>query len=97
MKFFAAVALLAAAAMAAPTEVEDRGEYVPCGSTLYSNTLCCATDALGIIGLDCEVPSETPCDADHFAEICAQKGQQPKCCVAPVADQALLCDNPVGI
>ncbi|KAL6854731.1 hypothetical protein ACO1O0_005856 [Amphichorda felina] len=96
MKFLAVAALFVASVIAVPTE-EVRTNYDPCTSTLFSNVLCCATDALGIIGLDCEVPSETPHDARHFAEICARTGQQPKCCVLPVLDQAVLCDNPVGI
>ena len=56
MKFLAAAALLVASAVAVPTEIEARTtDYRPCTSTLFSNVLCCATDALGIIGLDCEV------------------------------------------
>ena len=48
MKFLTILAL-AGAAMATKTK------YKPCPSGLFSNALCCATDALGIIGLDCDV------------------------------------------
>lgn len=54
MKFLAVAALFVASVIAVPTE-EVRTNYDPCTSTLFSNVLCCATDALGIIGLDCEV------------------------------------------
>lgn len=48
MQFFAIFALAGAALATEKT-------YKPCPSGLFSNALCCATDALGIIGLDCDV------------------------------------------
>lgn len=56
MKFFAVATAFAAAVVATSTPAP----YKPCMSTLFSNTLCCATDALGIIGLDCEVRKYKP-------------------------------------
>nr|BDD69331.1 cryparin [Verruciconidia persicina] len=94
MKFFTVAAIIACGAtLALATDTP----YVPCRSTIYSNPLCCATDALGIVGLDCEVPPAIPNDPNHFRHVCSQAGQQAKCCVVPVADQAVLCDNPVGL
>lgn len=52
MKFFSVAALIASGATLA---IATGSTYKPCTSTIYSNPLCCATDALGIIGLDCEV------------------------------------------
>ncbi|KAF1828344.1 hydrophobin Hfbi with detergent, partial [Decorospora gaudefroyi] len=62
-----------------------------CPDGLYSNAQCCATDVLGVVGLNCGVPSTTPTDTDDFIATCAETGQQAKCCVIPVADQDLLC------
>ncbi|KAF1834406.1 hypothetical protein BDW02DRAFT_471361, partial [Decorospora gaudefroyi] len=64
-----------------------------CPDGLYSNPQCCATDVLGVVGLDCEVPSTQPTDVDDFISTCSASGQQAKCCVIPVADQDLLCQD----
>lgn len=53
MKFFAAAALFATAAIAGPVEVRT-GTASICPSGLYSNPQCCATVVLGIVGLNCE-------------------------------------------
>ncbi|KAL6871375.1 hydrophobin [Trichoderma novae-zelandiae] len=95
MKFFAIAALFAAAAVAQP--LEDRtssGSVCPPG--LFSNPQCCATQVLGIIGLDCKVPSTQVYDGADFRNACAKTGAQPLCCVAPLAGQALLCQPAVG-
>lgn len=54
MKFFAAAALFATAAIAGPVEVRT-GTTPICPSGLYSNPQCCDTLVLGIVGLGCEV------------------------------------------
>ncbi|KID80707.1 Hydrophobin 2, partial [Metarhizium brunneum ARSEF 3297] len=52
MKFLAVAALLAGAAIAAPTFNTGGGSVCPSG--LYSNPQCCSTVVLGIVGLDCQ-------------------------------------------
>ncbi|KAH6605432.1 hypothetical protein Trco_007139 [Trichoderma cornu-damae] len=37
-----------------------------------------------------------PSNCKSFAGICASIGREPKCCVLPVAGQAVLCEDPVG-
>lgn len=49
---FYAPLFLAAAALAAPSSVDERQAYVPC-SGLYGSAQCCATDVLGLANLDC--------------------------------------------
>ncbi|KAI6351408.1 hypothetical protein MCOR25_009944 [Pyricularia grisea] len=74
------------------------GDYDACegNGTLYSSAQCCATDVLGIADLDCAVPTTLPTSASSFTSICAAKGQRARCCVLPVAGQAVLCQAPVG-
>ncbi|KAJ4865090.1 fungal hydrophobin domain-containing protein [Trichoderma breve] len=86
MKFFAAAALFATSAMAAV-----------CPTGLYSNPLCCSDNVLGLIGIDCSTPTVSLGDnAALFQANCASKGKQPLCCVAPAADQGILCQKPAG-
>ncbi|KAL5088209.1 hydrophobin [Trichoderma cf. simile WF8] len=87
MKFFAAAALFATSAMAASV----------CPTGLYSNPLCCSDNVLGLIGLDCSTPTVAiGSDPVIFQANCASKGKQPLCCVAPAADQGILCNKPAG-
>ncbi|TFB03628.1 Hydrophobin-1 [Trichoderma ghanense] len=95
MKFFAIAALFAAAALAQPLEDRSGGSGA-CPTGLFSNPQCCATQLLGIIGLDCKVPSQQVYDATDLRNVCSKTGAQPLCCVAPIAGQALLCQPPVG-
>ncbi|KAG8407040.1 hypothetical protein J3459_016459 [Metarhizium acridum] len=94
MQFLAVAALLAGAAIAVPTS--NTGGSPICPSGLYSNPQCCSTLVLGVIGLDCASPTETPNDGRNFRDICAKSGQKAACCVLPVAGQDLLCNGPVG-
>ncbi|GFP53041.1 hypothetical protein ACSS6W_000479 [Trichoderma asperelloides] len=94
MKFFTAAALFAAVAIAGPVEVRTGGNICPVG--LFSNPQCCDTQVLGIIGLGCEVPPQTPRDGADFKNICAKTGDQALCCVLPIAGQDLLCQAAVG-
>ncbi|KAM0254924.1 hypothetical protein ACHAQJ_006297 [Trichoderma viride] len=95
MKFFAIAALFAAAAVAQPLEART-GSGSICPPGLFSNPQCCATQVLGIIGLDCSVPNKTPHDGANFKKICSDKGDQALCCVAPIAGQSLLCQPAIG-
>ncbi|KAM3503730.1 hypothetical protein MY10362_004000 [Beauveria mimosiformis] len=68
------------------------GDYCPAG--LYRNPRCCSTDVLGVADLDCSTPSGIS-GADSFVQICAAVGQRARCCVIPVAGQAVLCQDPL--
>ncbi|KAK4077344.1 fungal hydrophobin [Trichoderma aggressivum f. europaeum] len=85
MKFFAVAALFATSAMAAV-----------CPDGLFSNPLCCATSVLDLVGVDCSTPTAALSSGPFFQAHCASKGKQPLCCVAPVADQGVLCQKPIG-
>ncbi|KJK83510.1 hypothetical protein H634G_01639 [Metarhizium anisopliae BRIP 53293] len=95
MKFLAVAALLAGAAIAAPTS--NTGGGLACPPGLYSNPQCCALNLLGIAGLDCQSPGSTPHDGPEFGRICAQDGKHAACCVVPIAGQDLLCVTAVGV
>ncbi|KAM0459982.1 hypothetical protein ACHAO4_002109 [Trichoderma viride] len=82
---FSIVALFATGALAAV-----------CPTGLYSNPLCCSTQVLGLIGLDCDTPKHTITNGPSFQAVCAGEGKQPLCCVAPLANQSVLCQKPVG-
>ncbi|KAK3182504.1 beta ketoadipyl CoA thiolase, th1 [Lecanicillium sp. MT-2017a] len=71
-------------------------DYMACPSGLYSNPQCCDTDVLGVLGLDCSTPDQTPTSGGDFKSICAEVGKQAKCCVLPVAGQSVLCQDAVG-
>ncbi|KAK1255943.1 hypothetical protein MKX07_008202 [Trichoderma sp. CBMAI-0711] len=84
MQFFA-VALFATSALAAV-----------CPTGLFSNPLCCATNVLDLVGVDCKTPTIAVDTGAIFQAHCASKGSKALCCVAPVADQALLCQKAPG-
>ncbi|KAI8947521.1 fungal hydrophobin-domain-containing protein [Xylaria longipes] len=73
------------------------GGYDGCPHGLYSVSQCCATDVLGVADLNCDSPPAVPRSADEFRYICATGGQRARCCVVPVAGQALLCETPAGV
>ncbi|EGP84816.1 unnamed protein product [Zymoseptoria tritici ST99CH_1A5] len=83
----------ASLAVASPTY---GGKYEPCGSALYSQAQCCATDVLEVAGLDCDGVGARIDNAQHFVNLCAAKGQRARCCAIPVLGQALLCQEPEG-
>ncbi|EHK22540.1 hydrophobin [Trichoderma virens Gv29-8] len=93
MNFFTAAALFAAVVVAHP--LEHRSSNV-CPDGLFSNPLCCATAILGLVGLDCQSPPRLYDNAAEFQTSCAKLGHAPFCCVAPVANQGILCQKPVG-
>ncbi|KAJ4330658.1 hypothetical protein N0V87_009805 [Didymella glomerata] len=86
MQYFAILAL-AAAAFAAPLEERQAGL---CSS---GSPLCCATDVLNLAVLDCQTPPTTPTGINNFIDICSAKGQQAKCCLLPILEQALICTD----
>ena len=53
MQFLATLALFAAAAVAAPADLQARADL--CNGDLYSQAQCCSTDVLGVADLDCAV------------------------------------------
>ncbi|KZM21914.1 uncharacterized protein EKO05_0000387 [Ascochyta rabiei] len=86
MQYFTILAL-AAAAFAAPLEERQAGL---CSS---GSPLCCATSVLNLAILDCQTPPTTPTGINNFIDICAAEGQQAKCCLIPILEQALLCTD----
>ncbi|KAM3453231.1 hypothetical protein NHJ6243_009180 [Beauveria neobassiana] len=98
MKFFAIAALFAGALAMPTTEIDARTNGSPlCPIGLYSNPVCADLDVLGILCLNAASPAETPRDGKHFQEICARTGQEARCAAVPVANQAVLCNKPVGV
>ncbi|KAI5459306.1 Cerato-ulmin hydrophobin family [Mariannaea sp. PMI_226] len=96
MRFAAVVVTLHACLVAAVPTTEKRQIYIPC-SGLYKSAQCCATDVLGVADLDCGNPSTTPTSGDDFKSICAAGGQRARCCVLPILDQGILCNDPSGV
>ncbi|UKZ61377.1 uncharacterized protein TrAtP1_002642 [Trichoderma atroviride] len=50
----------------------------------------------GVISQNCEAPQGPVSDGIFFQNACAAVGLDPLCCVAPVANQGILCQHPVG-
>jgi len=99
-----AAVLGAAAVMSSPVDagraleaLEARqAAYIPC-SGLYGTAQCCATDVLGVADLDCANPSAVPASATDFQATCSAIGQRARCCVLPILEQGVLCENPTGV
>uniref|UniRef100_A0A8H7TTI0 Hydrophobin n=1 Tax=Bionectria ochroleuca TaxID=29856 RepID=A0A8H7TTI0_BIOOC len=88
MKFIATTILVAATTAVA--------RYDPCRSPLFAVPLCCKTDVLGLLGLNCEAPSVAPLNAGGFQTICeTANARDAKCCLAHLLDQAVVCIPPV--
>ncbi|CEJ80749.1 hypothetical protein VHEMI00915 [[Torrubiella] hemipterigena] len=110
MQFFTIVAAFAAtaAASAIPNTV-PKGESAPntlearqmppmaCLPGLMGTPNCCATVVLGLVGLNCDVPSKPVTDGKSLVNYCASVGQQAQCCGPSLAGQALLCSKPIGV
>ncbi|KAK6527259.1 beta ketoadipyl CoA thiolase, th1 [Arthrobotrys megalospora] len=98
MKFLALAPLLFVTGLASPVPQggNNPGGYKACPSGLYSNAQCCATDVLGVVGLDCENPSSMPTSGDNFKSICVAQSKKALCCVLPVAGQDVLCTDAIG-
>ncbi|KXX81828.1 Cryparin [Madurella mycetomatis] len=96
LTFATTIVVFSRIAAAFPASVHERRLYVPC-SDLSGTARCCATDVLGIAGLDCGNPPTTPTSADNFREVCAAVGQRARCCVFPVLGQSILCNTPTGV
>ncbi|KAK4041320.1 putative hydrophobin precursor protein [Parachaetomium inaequale] len=84
-------------AAALPAKVEQRQDYEPCPSGLYSIPQCCNADVLLGLDLDCHAPSDIPTDAANFSEVCSAIGQRARCCVLPILEQGILCQTPAGV
>ncbi|KAF6800146.1 fungal hydrophobin [Colletotrichum sojae] len=98
----AIIALFASTAIAVPTGGGGGSgggsapAYDPC-SGLFDTALCCATDVLGIAGLDCGSPPGLPTSPDNFRATCSAIGQRARCCFIPLLGQGLLCQTPAGV
>ncbi|KAI0912579.1 fungal hydrophobin-domain-containing protein [Ustulina deusta] len=80
-----------------PTPTPYPTAYAACPNGLYSDPQCCSTDVLGVADLDCSSTPAIPTSANEFRSICAAGGQRARCCVIPVAGQAVLCETPAGV
>ncbi|TQV96986.1 Hydrophobin 2 [Cordyceps javanica] len=78
-----------------PSNPPSGGEF-RCPAGLYSNAQCCSTDLLGLVDIDCNVPSRQPTSGRDFRDMCAATGKSAKCCVIPVAGQDVLCQDAIG-
>jgi hypothetical protein len=99
MQFIALIiSALAATAFAYPTNDQPATGFVACANNgvLFSAPNCCATDVLGLANLDCTTPPKVPTSPSDFQAVCAAIGKRPRCCVAPLLGQALLCQAPIG-
>ncbi|KAJ4262918.1 hypothetical protein NW762_006531 [Fusarium torreyae] len=96
MQFSLAVVALLGSFVSALPATEKRQAYVPC-SGLYGTSQCCATDVLGVADLDCGNPPSVPANATDFQSVCHDIGQRARCCVLPILDQGILCNNPTGV
>ncbi|KAI4630264.1 uncharacterized protein J4E88_000177 [Alternaria novae-zelandiae] len=85
--------ILAFIAGAAAAPFASTGTEPVCPDGLYNSPQCCATDVLGVVGLNCAVPATTPTSTTGFIAGCAAAGNQAKCCTIPVAGQAVLCQD----
>ncbi|CAH0026201.1 unnamed protein product [Clonostachys rhizophaga] len=87
MKFIATTILIAATTAVA--------QYDPCRSPLFAVPLCCKTDLLGLLGLNCEAPKIAPLSVGGFQATCAAaNARDAKCCLAHLLDQAVVCIPP---
>jgi hypothetical protein len=94
-----AVTLFTTSVLSAPAPgsgVAERQTYTPC-SGLYDTAQCCAVDVLGVADLNCADPPTVPTDATDFQAICADIGDEARCCVLPLLDQGILCETPAGV
>ncbi|KAK6981177.1 fungal hydrophobin domain-protein [Favolaschia claudopus] len=93
MQFFA-LATAAFLTLTAATPLATRGDWEPeeplCPAGLFSVAQCCATNVLGILGLDCADPGPYALNAEKFIEVCADDGKAPACCVLPILGQCVL-------
>ncbi|KAL9529502.1 Cryparin [Sphaerulina musiva] len=85
--------ILAFAAMAAaiPAMIQERAPGSVCPA--LDTPLCCQADVDGVADVTCEAPSDSS-SVQAFKNSCASSGTTAKCCVLPLAGDALLCSSP---
>ncbi|KAF7197854.1 Cryparin [Pseudocercospora fuligena] len=54
---------------------------------------CCATNVLGVAGVDCSVVPDTITSRANFEEQCSEQGLSSSCCLIPVLGQGLVCQR----
>ncbi|KAF2216079.1 hypothetical protein CERZMDRAFT_82125 [Cercospora zeae-maydis SCOH1-5] len=57
---------------------------------------CCATNVLGVAGLECSQVPHTITSRDNFKGQCAEQGLSDNCCLIPILGQGLVCQSPQG-
>ncbi|OAQ61575.1 fungal hydrophobin domain-containing protein [Pochonia chlamydosporia 170] len=65
-------------------------------SLLSGNAVCCSTNVLGALGLDCTPPNRTPIDGPDLASICSEDGKEATCCGVPIVGQGVVCSPALG-
>ncbi|KAF2455447.1 fungal hydrophobin-domain-containing protein [Lineolata rhizophorae] len=92
-------ALFVAAVSASPAPILDRRQtnVTDICTGLYGNAQCCATDVLDLADLDCFNPPSRPANVEEFESMCSEEGQQAQCCVLPILEQGVLCQDPVAV
>ncbi|KAG6041587.1 hypothetical protein E4U41_003324 [Claviceps citrina] len=90
MNFFVSLASLALV-LAAPPIFDAKSDLTlsgsdvfGCGGLIAGTSVCCATNVLGLVSLDCEIPRKSGCE----------KGV-PSCCTLLIAEQGVLCKKAV--
>ncbi|KAM3448135.1 hypothetical protein MY3296_008056 [Beauveria thailandica] len=100
MKLFAAAALLASALAMPTAEIEaganNRTNFNPCPSALFSIPVCADLDIFTALCLNVEFPSRAPRDAFDFRQICATAGKQARCTFLPILGVGVFCIPPGG-
>ncbi|KIW38667.1 uncharacterized protein PV06_09618 [Exophiala oligosperma] len=89
--FVALAGASAAVATAIPALTERQSAL--CSGSYQAQ--CCATDVLGLADLNCATPPTTPTDPDDFTNICSGIGQQARCCLLPILEQGIICEDPL--
>ncbi|KXT15205.1 hypothetical protein AC579_3926 [Pseudocercospora musae] len=54
---------------------------------------CCATNVLGVAGVDCSAVPDTITSRTNFAKQCSDQGLSSSCCLIPVLGQGLVCQR----
>ncbi|KAF2213516.1 hypothetical protein CERZMDRAFT_90474 [Cercospora zeae-maydis SCOH1-5] len=75
----------------------SRHEAILCPTELYTEAQCCATNEEGIEDLHCAPVEITFQSVSDFGESCEGNGLRARCCVASLAGQPLVCQNPSGL
>ncbi|KAL7893777.1 hydrophobin [Trichoderma sp. TUCIM 5745] len=88
MKLFIAAVLFTLGLAAPVTEIQPRaiavgGRFSCPGGLTNSSPMCCSTNVLGLLGLDCQPVGKDGC----------QGSSKPNCCTLGLAGQGVICNE----